>query len=294
MSQERVLKQIPLDKLGVPAENLRRHNVDLEMDDLETNIHALGQSQAVLVYESPDQEGMYEVIDGQRRLNAFVNLNKKFPDGGYDKIYAMVRDEPADTDERKAISLGANTNSLQMTSDDIMQGVIDLYGVRSSMSYVAEKFGLTERTVKKYVKGARLNKRLRQANVSGEITDNPDKALDAIMTAVDLLNWTSENEVSDEKVIESAKIIANAETKAEQGDIIEQIQKDPEQDLRDIPGKLKDKQSKQVIRRLTLPPETDKQLVTYAKSGEIKIKPEDAGSLILISTLKKLVSQDEE
>ena len=294
MSQERVLKQIPLDKLGVPAENLRRHNVDLEMDDLETNIHALGQSQAVLVYESPDQEGMYEVIDGQRRLNAFVNLNKKFPDGGYDKIYAMVRDEPADTDERKAISLGANTNSLQMTSDDIMQGVIDLYGVRSSMSYVAEKFGLTERTVKKYVKGARLNKRLRQANVSGEITDNPDKALDAIMTAVDLLNWTSENEVSDDKVIESAKIIANAKTKSEEGDIIEQIQKDPEQDLRDIPGKLKDKQSKQVIRRLTLPPETDKQLVTYAKSGEIKIKPEDAGSLILISILKKLVSQDEE
>jgi predicted transcriptional regulator len=264
------------------------------MDDLETNIHALGQSQAVLVYESPDQEGMYEVIDGQRRLNAFVNLNKKFPDGGYDKIYAMIRDEPADTDERKAISLGANTNSLQMTSDDIMQGVIDLYGVRSSMSYVAEKFGLTERTVKKYVKGARLNKRLRQANVSGEITDNPDKALDAIMTAVDLLNWTSENEVSDDKVIESAKIIANAKTKSEEGDIIEQIQKDPEQDLRDIPGKLKDKQSKQVIRKLTLPPETDKQLVTYAKSGEIKIKPEDAGSLILISTLKKLVSQDEE
>jgi len=294
MSQERKLEKISLDKLGVPAENLRRHNVDLEMDDLETNIHALGQSQAILVYESPDNEGMYEVIDGQRRLNAFVNLNKKFPDGGYDKIYAMVRDEPADTDERKAISLGANTNSLQMTSDDIMQGVIDLYGVRSSMSYVAEKFGLTERTVKKYVKGARLNKRLRQANVSGEITDNPDKALDAIMTAVDLLNWTSENEVSDDKVIESAKIIANAKTKSEEGDIIEQIQKDPEQDLRDIPGKLKDKQSKQVIRRLTLPPETDKQLVTYAKSGEIKIKPEDAGSLILISTLKKLVSQDEE
>ena len=34
--------------------------------------------------------------------------------------------------------------------------------------------------------------------------------------------------------------------------------------------------------------------MTYAKSGEIKRKPEDAGALILISTLKKLVSQDEE
>ena len=78
MHGERTLKKISLEKLGVPAENLRRHNVDLEMDDLETNIHALGQSQAVLVYESSDSEGMYEVIDGQRRLNAFVNLNKKF------------------------------------------------------------------------------------------------------------------------------------------------------------------------------------------------------------------------
>ena len=294
MHGERTLKKISLEKLGVPAENLRRHNVDLEMDDLETNIHALGQSQAVLVYESSDSEGMYEVIDGQRRLNAFVNLNKKFPDGGYDKIYCMIRDEPADTDERKAISLGANTNSLQMTSDDIMQGVIDLYAVRSSMSYVAEKFGLTEKTVKKYVKGARLNDRLRKANVSGEITDDPDSALDAIMTAVDLLNWTSDNEVSDEKVIESAKIIANAKTKAEEGDIIEEIKKDPYQEVGEIPGKIKNKKTKTITRKLVLPPETDKQLVTYAKSGEIKRKPEDAGALILISALKKLVSQDEE
>ena len=294
MSQERVLKQIPLDKLGVPAENLRRHNVDLEMDDLETNIHVLGQSQAILVYESPDNEGMYEVIDGQRRLNAFVNLNKKYPDGGYDKIYAMIRDEPNDSDERKAISLGANYNSLEMTSDDTMQGVIDLYLVRSSMSYVAEKFGLTEKTVKKYVKSARLDERLRKAQVSGEITDDPDKALDAIMTAVDLLNWTEENEVSDDKVIESAKIIANAKTKAEEGDIIEEIKKDPYQEVGEIPGKIKNKKTKTITRKVVLPPETDKQLVTYAKSGEIKRKPEDAGALILISALKKLVSQDEE
>jgi len=266
----------------------------LEMDDLETNIHVLGQSQAILVYESPDNEGMYEVIDGQRRLNAFVNLNKKYPDGGYDKIYAMIRDEPNDSDERKAISLGANYNSLEMTSDDTMQGVIDLYLVRSSMSYVAEKFGLTEKTVKKYVKSARLDERLRKAQVSGEITDDPDKALDAIMTAVDLLNWTEENEVSDDKVIESAKIIANAKTKAEEGDIIEEIKKDPYQEVGEIPGKIKNKKTKTITRKVVLPPETDKQLVTYAKSGEIKRKPEDAGALILISALKKLVSQDEE
>ena len=294
MPSERKFKAISLEQLGVPAENLRRHNVDLEMDDLETNIHVLGQSQAILVYESPDNEGMYEVIDGQRRLNAFVNLNKKYPDGGYDEIYCMIRDEPADTDERKAISLGANTNSLQMTSDDIMQGVIDLYLVRSSMSYVAEKFGLTEKTVKKYVKSARLDERLRKAQVSGEITDDPDKALDAIMTAVDLLNWTEENEVSDDKVIESAKIIANAKTKAEEGDIIDEIKKDPYQEVGEIPGKIKNKKTKTITRKVVLPPETDKQLVTYAKSGEIKRKPEDAGALILISALKKLVSQDEE
>ncbi|MBT4326559.1 MAG: hypothetical protein HOD60_06580, partial [Candidatus Nitrosopelagicus sp.] len=87
---------------------------------------------------------------------------------------------------------------------------------------------------------------------------------------------------------------ANAKTKAEEGDIIEEIKKDPHQEARDIPGKLKNKKSKQVIRKITLPPETDNQLMTYAKSGEIKRKPEDAGALILISTLKKLVSQDEE
>ena len=73
---DRELKLVSLDKLGVPKENLRKHNTDMELDDLATNILALGQSQPLLVYVSPDDPDSYEVIDGQRRLNAFDMLNR--------------------------------------------------------------------------------------------------------------------------------------------------------------------------------------------------------------------------
>ena len=66
----------------------------MELDDLATNIHAVGQSQAILVYLLSDGSGNYEVLEGQRRLNAFDQLNQKFPDQGYDKILALVREEP--------------------------------------------------------------------------------------------------------------------------------------------------------------------------------------------------------
>lgn len=79
----RELKLVSLDKLGVPSENLRKHNTDMELDDLATNIHALGQSQPLLVYASPDDPETYEVIDGQRRLNALDLLNQKYPDKGW-------------------------------------------------------------------------------------------------------------------------------------------------------------------------------------------------------------------
>lgn len=264
----------------------------MELDDLATNIHALGQSQPLLVYASPDDPETYEVIDGQRRLNAFDLLNQKYPGKGYDKVYVMIRDAPKDSNMRKAISLGANITQLEMTSDDIQKGVIDLYLTHSNMKLVAEEFGITEKTAKKYVKSARLNERLRKAQLSGEVDSDPDTALDCIMESVDLVNWTDENDVDDEKVIKAAKILANSRTKGEREGFIEEVTNDPDQDLDDAADKAKNKESKHKTRKIVLPPETDRDLVTYSKSGEVKKKPEDAAALILISALKKLVSQE--
>lgn len=294
MSNSRTLKLVSLTQLGVPQENLRKHNTDLELDDLATNILALGQSQPLLVFESSDEPDTYEVIDGQRRLNAFDLLNQKHPGKGFDKIYVMIRDAPKDSNMRKAISLGANITQLEMTSDDIQKGVIDLYLTHSNMKLVAEEFGITEKTAKKYVKSARLNPRLRKAQLSGEIDSDPEVALDCLMEAVDLVNWTESNDVDDEKAIKAAQILARTKTKDEAEAFKEEISKDPDQDMDEVAKKVKDGIITHITRKVILPPETDKDLVTYAKLCEVKKKPEEAAAIILIQALQKLVSQEDD
>jgi len=283
------LEEISLSKLGV-GPNIRTHNVELELDDLAINIHAVGQSQAILVYPLSDGSGNYEVLEGQRRLNAFAQLDEAYPNQGFDKILAMVIDEPDTINIKKSISLGANITQLPMTIDDIQKNVVDLWKDLSNMKLVAETYGISEKTAKKYVKGARLNQRLLDATTSGEITDDPEMALDFIMEAADLINWSKDNDISDEKVIKTAKTFAS-KTRAEVVDIIGEMQKDPEMDVDEAVAAVKN-EPKSVVRKIVLAPEDDVNLIDYAKTSNQK--PEKAASKILSASLKQLVPKTDE
>lgn len=286
------LKFIPLEKLGV-GHNLRKHNIELELDDLAINIRANGQIQPISVYEKSSVPGEYEVLEGQRRLNAFDGLNVKYPGEGWHEICAVIRDEPIDDDQKMSISLGANMTQLPMTIDDIQVAVIKLWERLSNMKLVAEKYGISEKTAKKYVKGARLNQRLRDAINSKEVADDPELALDCIMEAVDLFNWTKENDVSEEKVILTAKTLAT-KTLGDRAEIIGEWGKDPDQSLEDVIDTIEKnpEERKPIATRIVLPPEDDIRLTSYAKSR--KKKRAEAASEIVIDQLKKLVSSTDE
>jgi len=283
---------LPLEKLGVRP-NIRKHNIELELLDLAINIRANGQSQPILVYKKSDKSGEWEVLDGQRRLNAFDLLNTEYPDEGWDEIACVERDEPEDEDKKMAISLGGNMTQLQMTVDDIQVAVLRLWNRLSNMKLVAETYGISEKTAKKYVKGARLNQRLLDASTSVEVDEDPEKALDCIMEAVDLFNWTKENDVSDDKVINAAKTFAQ-KTQGDKGEIITEWEKDPEQELEDVLDTVKNNpdEKKPKAVRIVLPPESDTSLTSYAKSR--KKKRAEAASEIVIDQLKKLVSTTDE
>ena len=289
MSRNVNLEEIPLSKLGV-GPNIRTHNVELELDNLATNIHAVGQSQAILVYQLSDGSGNYEVLEGQRRLNAFDQLNEAYPNQGYDKILAMVVDEPETINLKKSISLGANITQLPMTIDDIQKNVVELWKDLSNMKLVAETYGISEKTAKKYVKGARLNQRLLDGTTSGEIDDDPEIALGLIMEAADLINWSKENEVSDEKVLKTAKIFAS-KSRSEVVDITEEMKKDPEMDV-EVAATTVSTKPKSISRKIVLAPEDDSNLIDYAKTS--KQKPEIAASKILSASLKQLVPKTDE
>jgi ParB/RepB/Spo0J family partition protein len=257
--------------------------VELELDDLATNIHANGQAQPILVFEKSDSPGEYEVLEGQRRLNAFDKLNQKFDGQGYDKILAIIREEPENNKKKKSISLGANICQLPMTQDDIQKGVVELWTDVTSIPLVAEQYGISEKTVKRYVRGARLSPRLKEASVNQEVDSDPEKAIDKILEAVDLLSWDANNDVSEEKVIKTARKLCEKDASI----IRKALQDDPERDPDKIPtdGVPQDKSF-----RVTIPPEVDASLSKFAKSREKK--KSDAAAEILITALNQLVSSD--
>ena len=83
--------KIPLDEID--GERDSREISDLK--DLIENIKSLGLLQPITVYQKPDTK-KYVLLAGQRRFNAFVELNKKHPGEGWDKIPTNVINEPDD------------------------------------------------------------------------------------------------------------------------------------------------------------------------------------------------------
>ena len=87
------------DKVGVTKISL--DEIDDERDsreigdlkDLIENIKSHGLLQPIIVCQKSDAKE-YVLLVGQRRLLAFVELNKKYPGEGWDKIPAIVIDEP--------------------------------------------------------------------------------------------------------------------------------------------------------------------------------------------------------
>ena len=60
-----------------------------DLGDLIKNIKSVGLIQPITVYQKSDTK-KYVLLAGQRRYSAFVELNKKYPGEGWDKIPAII------------------------------------------------------------------------------------------------------------------------------------------------------------------------------------------------------------
>ena len=81
-------EKIPLDEID--SERGSREIGDLK--NLIENIKNFGLLQYITVYQKSDTK-RYTLLAGQRRYSAFVELNKKYPGEGWDKIPAIVMDD---------------------------------------------------------------------------------------------------------------------------------------------------------------------------------------------------------
>ena len=87
-------QKISIDEIDPPGGNSPGGNSptpDDEKSDLSRSIKTHGLMQPILVKKIQDKK--YALLEGQRRLNAFVELNKKHPGEGWDEIPAIVMDD---------------------------------------------------------------------------------------------------------------------------------------------------------------------------------------------------------
>ena len=83
-------QKIPLNEIDIPKSIAREPG---NLEDLIKNIKSVGLLQPITVYQKSDTK-RYTMVVGQRRYHAFVELNTKHPGEGWDKIPAIVIDEP--------------------------------------------------------------------------------------------------------------------------------------------------------------------------------------------------------
>ena len=208
---DNLIHLIPLDQIKVQKYNVRRHDIDVGIEDLAVNIRANSLLQPITAYFNSEKQS-YVILAGQRRLNAHHLLHEQYPKEGFDKIKCIVIDEPESDNKKMSLSLAENITQLPMTNPDLVKAVTDLYNTYHDYDIVQEEFGLTKYMVDKFVKLARLPDRIKTAVNEGEISSNPKTAENAALKAVDALNYVKGGNVPVEDVLSLAKELAKTET----------------------------------------------------------------------------------
>jgi len=198
------VKEILLNQILVAKHNARVYDKTKGVEDLAVNIKAVGLLQPITVYFNSEKE-KYIILAGQRRFNAYQHLNKYYPDEGFDRIKCFVIPEPETNEEKLSMSLAENITQVQMRDSDLRMAVTSLFNTCRDYKIVKEKFGLSSYMINKYVRLARLSKRMLEVIDGGGISSDHRRAENAILRAVDALNWTSDGDVMEEDVLNLAR-----------------------------------------------------------------------------------------
>ena len=214
---DNLIQLISLDQIKVQKYNVRRHDIDVGIEDLAVNIKANGLLQPITTYFNSEKQS-YVILAGQRRLNAHHHLNEQYPEEGFDRIKCIVIDEPESDNKKISLSLAENITQLPMTNSDLVKAVTDLYNIYHDYDIVQEEFGLTKYMVDKFVKLARLPDRIKTAVNEGEISPNTRTAENSALKAVDALNYVKGGNVPVDSVLQLAREHAKGEIDA--GDLV--------------------------------------------------------------------------
>lgn len=186
-------EEIDLDLIDRGRSQARQSGVDVGIDDLALSIRVQGLMQPVHLVKIQDT-GKYELIDGQRRFLAFRKLKSDAP-STFSRIPSFCYENTMEDWEKKSFSLNANLTQAPMTEIDKVNAVTAVYNHFGTVKDTASVTGLSEPTIRKYVKAARLPPTLKRAVDDGELR------LTSALDATDIHGYDIDPDNADVNVI---------------------------------------------------------------------------------------------
>ena len=160
---ESVIREVPLSRLALAPENVRKTPPDPQADaELKASIAALGLLENLVVRSGEpgeDDTERYAVVAGGRRLKAMQALAEDSVFDADHPVPCLVRDGDVEPGE---IFLAENVVRIAMHPADQVMAFTKLTEAGQSVAAIAARFGMSERLV---------DQRLRLGNAAPELLD---------------------------------------------------------------------------------------------------------------------------
>ena len=145
------IKDLRLDQIVVSDQNVRNKRRDAALDDLVLSIKRIGLIEPVVAFPV---NGKYELIVGQRRFLAYLELSRENP-SKYSKIKALVIDKPTEK-EARLMSLVENLQRTDLTASEKTRACTQLLDELGSVRAVSDALGWKPETVTKWLEFGEL------------------------------------------------------------------------------------------------------------------------------------------
>ena len=266
-----VVKKIGYDEIGLDLiergrSQARQANVNVGIEDLALSIRVQGLMEPVHLVKI-ENTGKHELIDGQRRFQAYGLLRDRHP-GEFSKIPSFCYEGTMEDWEKKSFSLNANLTQAPMSDVDKVNAVTAVYNHFGTIKSTKEVTGLSEPTIRKYVKVSRLPPSLKDAVNAGEVK------ITSALDASDMYDYDANDQdsVDVSKIMELAKIMQTTKGK-EKKRIKERVKEHPEVPPAEIAKEVKS--VRRVEREIVIKVETD----TYERISVYKDKKDDVDTI---------------
>lgn len=250
-------EEIDLDLIERGKSQARQEKINIGIEDLARSIEIQGLMEPVHLVKITST-GKYDLIDGQRRFQAFSRLRDENREK-FSKIPCFLYEDSMLDWERKSFSLNANLTQSPMTNMDKTNAVTSVFNHFGNIKDTVKSTGLSEYIIRKHVKISRLPLQLKKAVEGGDIP------IAAALDATDIHDY----DVSDPTKTDVSVILTTAKEMqklaGKQKKKVKEIKKEqPEKDLIEIIEDVKT--VKRTKHSITIDVESD----TYDRIGVFK------------------------